>query len=801
MIDKKTFVCDHKACDHIKFKQNRYVCNSSSTLAKHRKQRWLHSCCTGADLCEAGEKVKTWAAEPKRKKQCLQSITAEDTTKYYECAHRDCTRVLSTLFSANRHATNKHDCGNTCTICFPNLPSNHIPPETPVPQEHSPTPRETFHNMLTDIGNGGNEYEYYPDIPLFSKDSIIIRKTGFGKYQWMGCYDQIQKCKKRTADLCQKLQLLEYNDSQGFQKLMNFVLKNDALMDKLLDSNLNTKTVVDILEKNAEFSKEFFRINYHPALLNMMPIPTIDACLAVKDKCCIGDSNWSKLVEMLDFPKELGINSIRRLRRETPSPSAFGGGYKYDIREMIRYAIKLEKNPNMADILFKISLDAGSVMKQSKINVEALTMEIISYKVPMEDTPAEEHNKSTSQCKSFKNAYLISLFRSDLEDESDPETNRNLKRAIVDTRRYIDDVITQPKLEIDEQHYYNIRLVLCVDMKCLCEVLGLVSVWNHKSKYSCCWCDIPRSDISNILPEGKTYPFRNISHMKDIWDKKLKGKAASTRSSQNTKYAGQQNEPLFLIPLSSIIPCILHLTMSIVKSLKNTLINIILNSDLALKQLQEQMKILKIKVNSNSKYTLEQQLRKTKFTRPTSIKFIKNYKEILKCLDKLPSNLQPLKEKIHLVFQQALYLLSVASSPRPNISEQDWLTCSKIFMSNYKEISIGAITSYIHVFVYHCGYFLEQYGGIEKLGNYSIEGTIHYIKKTVTNSTSGFGGRNEDKNHCLSQVLEKNRRQQPLFKKELPQKESTMQWSCRLQTELPKDFVKYFKDSSYSTCS
>jgi hypothetical protein len=40
------------------------------------------------------------------------------------------------------------------------------------------------------------------------------------------------------------------------------------------------------------------------------------------------------------------------------------------------------------------------------------------------------------------------------------------------------------------------------------------------------------------------------------------------------------------------------------------------------------------------------------------------------------------------------------------------------------------VTPYLHVFIYHIGYYLEQYGGIEKFGNYALEGK-HSCNKVI----------------------------------------------------------------------
>jgi len=159
-------------------------------------------------------------------------------------------------------------------------------------------------------------------------------------------------------------------------------------------------------------------------------------------------------------------------------------------------------------------------------------------------------------------------------------------------------------------------------------------------------------------------------------------------------------------------------------------------------------------------------------------------------------------DPIKLVFKQALYLLTIASSTDESIilPEEDWIMCAKIFASNFQAISsTNYATSYLHLFVYHLGYFLNEYGCLEKLSNFSIENTIHYIKKTILSSTSKFGGRSERENNTYSTVLEKNYREQESFKESLPEEENDRQWSCRIKSSLPHDIKKYFLENQINT--
>mmetsp|Transcript_7069 Transcript_7069/g.10817 ORF Transcript_7069/g.10817 Transcript_7069/m.10817 type:complete len:113 (-) Transcript_7069:216-554(-) len=77
------------------------------------------------------------------------------------------------------------------------------------------------------------------------------------------------------------------------------------------------------------------------------------------------------------------------------------------------------------------------------------------------------------------------------------------------------------------------------------------------------------------------------------------------------------------------------------------------------------------------------------------------------------------------------------------------------------------VTTYLHVFVYHVGYFLVTFKDLEAVSNFSTEGTIQWVKVQTRNATSKFGGRNQQENSSTVQTLKKHNRLQPSFKQDL----------------------------------
>ena len=130
------------------------------------------------------------------------------------------------------------------------------------------------------------------------------------------------------------------------------------------------------------------------------------------------------------------------------------------------------------------------------------------------------------------------------------------------------------------------------------------------------------------------------------------------------------------------------------------------------------------------------------------------------------------KELIRLVWKQALVLLSIASSSTPQsiVTESVWKDCATEYANNFTKCFSVTVSSYFHCLVYHYGWFLTQFSGIEYLSNYSIETNIHWIKKNTFTSTNHFGGKNA--NSCWGQLIEKHLRCQDSFIASLQKKKT-----------------------------
>jgi hypothetical protein len=78
-----------------------------------------------------------------------------------------------------------------------------------------------------------------------------------------------------------------------------------------------------------------------------------------------------------------------------------------------------------------------------------------------------------------------------------------------------------------------------------------------------------------------------------------------------------------------------------------------------------------------------------------------------------------------------------------------WLEKSQKFGKLFAKVySKEDVTPYLHVFVYHVGYYVEHYGSMEMYANYAIESHHKSNKDAIKHNTNGFSN-NDDPNKSV----------------------------------------------------
>jgi hypothetical protein len=129
-----------------------------------------------------------------------------------------------------------------------------------------------------------------------------------------------------------------------------------------------------------------------------------------------------------------------------------------------------------------------------------------------------------------------------------------------------------------------------------------------------------------------------------------------------------------------------------------------------------------------------------RLNQPDCLHILTNYKHFFNCLSKHTHS--QVKEHVNKAQEVwALYypLVCLTVQGRVKITEQEWkdqaIKFGVAFVTAYSKEDV---TTYIHIFVYHFGFFLSTYGGLEKYSNFALESKHAELKRILAHSTSRF---------------------------------------------------------------
>jgi hypothetical protein len=130
-----------------------------------------------------------------------------------------------------------------------------------------------------------------------------------------------------------------------------------------------------------------------------------------------------------------------------------------------------------------------------------------------------------------------------------------------------------------------------------------------------------------------------------------------------------------------------------------------------------------------------------RLNRPECLHILAVYKSLFAVMIAATDDLED-KEKFRsaeLVWDSFYPLACLSAQAHVQIKEVEWRSKARDFGKAFTNTySSEDVTTYIHIFVYHYGYFLETYNGIEKFANFALEGKHGTVKRILKNNTSGF---------------------------------------------------------------
>lgn len=750
--------CKHAQC---KWKNSlaetvRYETTKSRTaLAEHQRVKDYHPCCTNdTERCATGKKIRSWVELSGKSKYHRNSETLVC------CKHPDCGKRFKSLESRSNHHKLVHYCNPRCKLC-----TKHHPPPTAT-EEPLPTNlpmRLSIPERLRVIADKIQNPDAVIDINLISvPGNAIVVDDSNGQVTASYFNEQF------SGSLSQIVSGIQQAGMSLSTETLAWLLQDRAVLDKLLEAALPQAR--ELLQGNSIVARKLLE-KQHEDVANRLSFPSLQALLEMKDILKISDHNWSVVDSTFGLPQNRRITAIRAHRTTTQnkvlSPTPGGRGFQRDLLEAIRDAVRIEKPPispsgDTACISLKIAWDEGHMTRHRPM--EVCTMDIVS-------------DKNVSTCKSWKNSYLIALFGAK-PGESSVETSEILKEELADIFEAVNAFQASPKMMINGIEY-TIKIFVCLDLACMTKSLGLKDLWRHNSAFRCPWCCVTKQQIGDFsIPE---WSFRNINTMHELFDE-IAHLAPATRKGKGPRYQGIWEKPSLKLPLKRYIPCMVHLIMSIVKFLRKILFaEIEPYFDAVLKYRAAIHSAIKIPKQNEGNFVpnltkqkeIIETLEKLKINRSESLKLLEEHELVCECLNLIPD--QTAAAGIKLAWKRCWSLICCAANPPEGFTPAVWKTRAQLFASDLtKHIVTEKTTTYLHIFVYHCGYFIGKYHGLEHLSNYATEGTVGEVKKSSMSAAPRHGSNNELA--TVKVVMERSIRMKPLYWKQAKDLDCSKTW-------------------------
>lgn len=230
-----------------------------------------------------------------------------------------------------------------------------------------------------------------------------------------------------------------------------------------------------------------------------------------------------------------------------------------------------------------------------------------------------------------------------------------------------------------------------------------------------------------------------------------------TRGRDSQKYAdpskhagtpeakGSKRQPMLAFEPKQIIPCLLHIVLGIGRKMLRLLVNEATGHEKLEKELLDVLENrMHIVLNRNTKLPLAKRVKKSRLSRTDYYSLFQHHAALMDVLEKYTygdAASQRHAQLVRPVWKHLIELLALASS-EDQITNGFWLCEARTFGNEFLNVyDANAVTPYLHVLIYHVGYYRERYGSLERLSNLGIEGQHARNKKTVRRRTNGYAKR------------------------------------------------------------
>lgn len=604
-----------------------------------------------------------------------------------------------------------------------------------------------------------------------------------------------ERCNERLERIENTLTKIQHTDWESriaatLQLPYEEVLRQQAeiLLSALCGGKTFAECVATLLDGDIPSIR--YLVQQLPALKTLLETshqPALGALLAWKDSIGIPDSRWSETTSLLRLGDYATISKIKKRREEVnklmpAKTTASGNGSELPLLDFITWLIR-QTPPKTKKIVLKFAFDGANITSKRRVTEEIGTIELLLDECNLE------------QLRSVTNCHQYIIY---IGGESRKEYQAELANVIP----VVNQLIKTGKLAVDGIEY-DIEPVLVCDLKALVKLLGLYNCFHPKAYWKCPWCSVC---IHNLADFGiKEWPLRT----KEEWDKlATEAERRATKSAKDTfarNNKGIMGTPLFDFAMDHIIPCMLHCLMGVTRKLFELLAAEAHNNPTVEEEFLAILASLKISLihstsSEGKKRTFSDRVKGSRLGRPEQLRIIENHQQFIAVLERgaRTQTQQAKVAKTKKVWELYHKLLSLAVQPEVVITKQQWLAeaipFGRTFIARYTK---SEVTPYIHIFIYHIGFFLEKYGSIEKFANYATESMHSVNKRTIANASSHFQ-RTTDNNICQQQLQTTWRRDNhngissshPISKKRKHPHLDRRSWGAR-NLQLHQDMQKY----------
>ncbi|KAL6048928.1 hypothetical protein QOT17_020767 [Balamuthia mandrillaris] len=496
------------------------------------------------------------------------------------------------------------------------------------------------------------------------------------------------------------------------------IIHSSPVIEGWLQANLSTST-------------------YQPCVTDLVWLKNV---LHIPDRC------WELVVHIFKLSKQASLHQVRKkqcelLNKKELVATKGGKGSMYQPKEFVQQLFSSSKLQAADRPVLKLAFDGSTAAKKTRLQMEVGTMEFISKKSTLKAL------KSSHNC----HPWLLYLGNEDGE---------TLIRELGDQRAVLNDWIEKGVLLTSSSgELVHLWPYIVVDLKALAVFSGMYQFYRSNSTCRCFWCNVTKRQLAQGELSAEETRFRTLEDVKNDWKAVINWEEA-TRRSKATDHHGQVLEPVLFLNPMQVIPDLLHLLMGVVRKLINKTIELAAERPRLQQLFVERMAGIGIYlIPAASGVGFKKRIKDSRLNRREHLIILENHTFILADLEEGMPRRAPIRTtlpRVRQVWAAFHQTACLAMQEKLSITDEEWKQEAKVFLQAFIQAWNGRdVTTYIHVFVDHLGYWLEREGSVEKFSNFGIETTHADLKRMMTQSTQGFAGINSGDCSLPQQLLER----------------------------------------------